>query len=181
MTEPGRLPLIGDDTDDPRLQTLFDRARTSQHGRIPNLYRTLGHSPEMLDAWITFAWALRADPVTLRSLRELVIVRIATVIGSDYELAAHRPMAIDAGCSEAQVEQIGNWRAHVELYDDDELAALAVADRIATGDAIDPDEWSSLRSRFDERACVEIALTASFYVCVGRLLDALAVPPETNR
>jgi 4-carboxymuconolactone decarboxylase len=181
VTEPVRLPLIGDDTDDPLLQALFDRTRTSPHGRIPNLYRTLGHSPEMLDAWITFAWSLRADPVTPRSLRELVIVRIATIIGSAYELAAHRPMALDAGCGEAQVEQIGNWQARAELYADDELAALAVADRIATGDAIDPDEWSSLRSHFDERACVEIALTASFYVCVGRILDALAVPLETDR
>lgn len=181
MTDPTRLPLIGDDNDDPMLQAIFERARTSTHGRVPNLYRTLGHAPEMLDAWIEFAWTLRTDPTTPRPLRELVILSVATTLGSDYELTHHRPMALDAGCSEAQVEQIGNWQGHAELYTDEQRAALVITDRIATGDSIEPAEWSSLRHHFDAAACVEIALTASFYVCVSRLLDALAVPLETER
>jgi len=168
--------LIGDDTDDPRLQEIFERTVAVGHGHVPNLYRTLGNAPDMLRSWITFAWSLRNDPVTPRALRELVIVRVATVLGSEYELTHHRPMAIEAGCSAEQIDHLGDWRSHTALYDADALAALAVADRIAVGDPIEPAEWADLRDHFEARACVEIALTASFYVCVGRLIDAFDLP-----
>lgn len=177
MISTPRLPLIGDDTDDELVRSMFERTR-AHHGRVPNLYRTLGHSAGMLDAWIGFAWTLRSDATTPRSVRELVIMRVASLLGSDYELVHHRPMAIAAGCSPAKLDALGGWRTRADLYAASERAAVAVAERIAVGAPIEPDEWSALRDHFDEAACVELTLTASFYVCVARMLDALAVPLE---
>lgn len=177
MPESNRLPLIGDGTDEARVRAVFERSLTA-HGRVPNLYRTLGHAPAMLDAWVGFAWTLRSDPETPRSLRELVILRVATALDSEYELTHHRPMALDAGCSAEQVDRIADWRSHGDLYSAAERAAIAVAERIAVGDSLGADEWTALRGHFDEGACVEVVLTASFYVCVGRILDVFEVPLE---
>ena len=42
-----------------------------------NLYRCLAHAPDLLRAWIDFAWALRGHDRTSRRLRELMILRTA--------------------------------------------------------------------------------------------------------
>ena len=47
----GRLPLVDNDSSDPALAKVFDTFRNA--GReVPNLYRTLGNSPAMLNAWV---------------------------------------------------------------------------------------------------------------------------------
>lgn len=38
-----------------------------------NLYRALANAPDVLDAWLRFAWSLRDDCTTPRALRELMI------------------------------------------------------------------------------------------------------------
>src|SRR3954453_1426722 len=58
-----------------------------------NLYRCLAHAPDLLRAWIAFAWALRGNSATSRQLRELMILRTATLHHSPYEWHQHRRMA----------------------------------------------------------------------------------------
>ncbi len=178
MPEIPRLPLVDADSDDPRLRTVFERSRASV-GRLSNLYRTLGHAPELLEAWIAFAWPLRHDCLTPRSIRELVILRIAHLDGVEYEYAQHLPMAIDAGVDDVQIRCLPDWRAAPSgTYSDEACAALAVADRIARAESIDDDEWATMHTAFGDRGALEIVLTASFYVCVGRVLGSLRVSLE---
>lgn len=178
MPRTTRIPLIGDDTDDAKLLELFDRARGGFGGQVPNLYRTLGHAPELLEGWVSFAWSLRHDAAAPRALRELVILRVADELGCGYERTHHEPMALAAGCSDEQLAGLEGWRSAPELFSEPERAALAVAERIARGEPLTDDEWKALRTHLDARGCVEVVLTASFYVCVARVLDGLGVPLE---
>ena len=50
-----------------------------------NLYRALANAPDLLEAWLDFAWSLRDDCMTPRLLRKLMILRTASVMRSDYE------------------------------------------------------------------------------------------------
>src|SRR5215210_5510351 len=61
-----------------------------------NLYRALAHAPRLLEAWIDFAWALRGQCDTPRSLRDLLILRTAQRMLSQYEWHQHRRMAAEA-------------------------------------------------------------------------------------
>lgn len=176
-TATGRLSLIGDDTDDARLVDVFQRAQ-SGFGHVPNLYRTLGHSPELLEAWLSFAWPLRNAADTPRSTRELVILRMAQLDNSTYEWAQHRPMAIAAGVDEAQIASLEAWQTNRHMYSESELAALAIADAVNAGGDVPDADWDRLRGLFDEKECLEIVLTASFYACVSRVLKSLRVPLE---
>ena len=45
------------------------------NGEFLNLYRVLGHHAKLLSAWIEFAYTLRRDCTTTRTLRELMILR----------------------------------------------------------------------------------------------------------
>lgn len=176
MVDAPRISLVTDELAGPPAQAVFERAR-SGFGFVPNLYRALAHAPELLEAWIAFAWPLRRDAVTPRALRELVIIRVAHLLGNEYEANAHRPMARQAGCSEESVDHLAEWRnAPSGTYDAGTRAALAVADRIACGQPVSAAEWRAFAAAFDQRAQVEVVLTAAFYVMVGRVIDTFAVP-----
>ncbi|HEU0102691.1 MAG TPA: carboxymuconolactone decarboxylase family protein, partial [Mycobacteriales bacterium] len=84
--------------------------------RQVNLYRSLAHTPELLDAWIDWAWALRAKCTTSRALRELMILRTAVVMRSEYEWHQHVAMAADAGVPPDKVAAIAAWQSS-QLYD----------------------------------------------------------------
>jgi alkylhydroperoxidase family enzyme len=143
-----------------------------------NLYRALAHAPQLLKAWIDFAWALRERCDTPRSLRELVILRTAQRMLSQYEWHQHRRMAAEAGVDEHQVAELAMWRTS-PAFTDAERAALALTDALVDGHV--PDQVNTaLAEHFDPQARVELTLTAAFYCAVPRLLDALRVPVETT-
>lgn len=141
-----------------------------------NLYRALAHAPGLLRAWIDFAWALREECETSRPLRELMILRTAQRALSQYEWTQHRLMAAEASVDEHQVAELPMWRTS-PAFTDAERAALALTDALVDGYV--PDQVNAaLSEHFDEKARVELTLTAAFYCAVPRLLDALRVPVE---
>src|SRR5262245_34338290 len=66
-------------------------------GDLSNLYRIIGHNPTLLAGWIEFAYSLRRDCATPRTLRELMILRGAQICNSAYEWHQHKRMAHKAG------------------------------------------------------------------------------------
>lgn len=175
---PPRLPLVSVTPDDPQLAATFADVQAAID-RIPNLYRVLGHAPALLDAWLAFAWPLRHEATTDRRLRELIIMRTAQLDGADYEWRQHWVMATEAGVSEAQLRALADWPAAPD-FDDVERAALRMTDELAVSAAVSDETWGELSSHFDEAACVELVLTASFYACVSRVLGGLQVPLEAG-
>ena len=143
-----------------------------------NLYRALAHAPRLLEAWIDFAWALREQCDTPRRLRELVILRTAQLMLSQYEWNQHRLMAAEAGVDEHQVAELSMWRTS-PAFNDAERAAFALTDALADGHV--PEEVNAtIDEHFGPQARVELTLTAAFYCAVPRLLDALRVPVEES-
>lgn len=177
-SSPSRLPPIDLDTDEPALAAIFANVSAAT-GRVPNLYRTLAHAPELLEAWIAFAWPLRQAAVSDRALRELVILRTAQLTSSDYEWRQHWRMALEVGVSEAKIAGLGQWPDN-DTFTDAERAALRMTDELGATAGLSDSSWATLRSHFDERECLELVLTASFYSCVSRVLGGLAVPFEDD-
>lgn len=172
-----RLPPIPDDDADPAVQRVY--ARFAQEGRAPiALYRALANAPALLEAHSELAVALRHQAHTPRGLRELVILRVATLTGSRYEWAHHVPMARAAGVSDAQMEEIRDWRASSE-FDPRERAVLAATDEIH-GCALTGEAFAGLREHFDDEQIAELIVLAAYYEAVARMIDGfgLAVEPE---
>ncbi len=145
-------------------------------GTPPNLYKALANHPALVAVWTEFSKVLRYDTRTPRALRELVILRGAQLMRSEYEWAQHLPMARKAGVREAQIAALGQWRASPE-FDAREKAALALGEAVTAGRVSD-EVHAEARRHFDEHDYVEIALVAAFYAMVGRMLDAMGVPLE---
>src|SRR5712692_3013977 len=84
-------------------------------GTPPNLYRALGNQPKLVAAWAEFSRTLRYDTRTPRALRELVILRGAQLMRSEYEWAQHLAMARKSGVRESQIENLSSWTSSSEF------------------------------------------------------------------
>jgi 4-carboxymuconolactone decarboxylase len=146
--------------------------------RQVNLYRSLAHAPELLDAWINWAWALRERCSTPRALREIMILRTAVVMRSEYEWRQHVAMAGAAGVPDDKVRAVAAWQTS-DVFDPAERAALMLTDAMLTGNVLDA-VHDELARHFSESERVELILTAGFYAMVPRVLDACRVPVEDD-
>ncbi|HKU45503.1 MAG TPA: carboxymuconolactone decarboxylase family protein [Burkholderiales bacterium] len=147
-------------------------------GTPPNLYKALANHPALVASWTEFSKTLRHDTRTPRALRELVILRGAQLMRSEYEWAQHLPMARKAGVSEAQIKDLPNWRIS-SRFTERERAAIALAEAVTQGSVSD-DVYKQARKHFDDHDYVELALVAAFYAMVGRMLDAMGVPLDAD-
>jgi len=152
-------------------------ARVAAGGVRPlNLYRVLANAPTLLEAWIGFAYTLRAKCRTPRVLRELIILRTALLQQSEYEWEQHRRMAREAGVPEGQVAELGMWHSS-RAFDAKERAALALTDAIVAG-TVDDATHAELARHFDREESLELTITAAFYCMVPRILSAVGVTSE---
>ena len=145
-------------------------------GTPPNLYKALANHPDLLGAWSEFSRVLRHESRTPRELRELVILRGAQLMRSEYEWAQHLRMARKAGVREAQIAQLADWKSSKE-FDAREKAALGLAEGVTQGRVSDA-VYEEAKRHFDDQDYVELSLTAAFYAMVGRMLDAMGVHLE---
>jgi 4-carboxymuconolactone decarboxylase len=145
-------------------------------GSPPNLYRALANHPHLVAAWTEFSKTLRHDTRTPRTLRELVILRGAQLMRSEYEWAQHLAMARKAGVREEQIQNLAKW-ADSQHFTAVEKAALALGEAVTRGHVTDA-VYAEAKRHFDDHDYVEIALVAAFYAMVGRMLDAMGVELE---
>jgi alkylhydroperoxidase family enzyme len=145
-------------------------------GSPPNLYRALGNHPALAAAWTEFARAIRYESRNPRELRELMILRGAQLMRSEYEWAQHLKLARKAGVREAQIAALADWRKSAE-FTPREKAALLLAEAVTQANVTD-EVYAEVARHFDHRDFVELVLTAAFYAMVGRVLDALRIQLE---
>ena len=147
-------------------------------GEPPNLYKGLGNHAKLVAAWTEFSKTLRHDTRTPRELRELMILRGAQLMNSEYEWAQHLRMARAAGVPERQIAALPDWRRSNE-FSAKEKAALRIAEAVTKGHVSDEDYAEAMR-HFDHHDYVELALVAAFYAMVGRMLDAMGIELEPD-
>jgi 4-carboxymuconolactone decarboxylase len=168
---PSRVPLA-------EFEPALKKRLEELWGTPPNLYRCLGNHPKLVAAWTEFSKMLRYDTRTPRALRELVILRGAQLMRSEYEWAQHVVMARKAGVRESQIRQLSNWSNSPE-FDSREKAAIALGEAVTQGSVPD-DVYREAHRHFDEHDYVELAAVAAFYAMVGRMLDAMGVQLEDD-
>jgi alkylhydroperoxidase family enzyme len=170
-----RLPPIGDDEADDITAQVF--AGFAEEGRTPiALYRVLANSPRMLRSYSTLARSLRYEAEVPRELRELLILRTAQLVGSEYEWAHHRSMGAKLGIADEKVAALGDWRAS-RLFDPRERAVLALAEQVHDL-AVTDEAVAQVEALFGRGETVELLLVAAFYQSVARLIQGLGLEVE---
>ena len=174
-----RIPYVPADLAEPR--EIVDAVRARRGGSLLNLDRMLLHSPALAQGWNAYLGAVRNRLTLSPKLRELAMCIVAVVNGAEYEFIHHAPVFIEAGGTQAQVDAMRDpdgAAADTTLFDDTELAALAVAIAMTRSVRVDDATFDALKAKLAEREVVEYVATVATYNMVSRFLVALGVEPE---
>lgn len=171
--EPGARPALAG------LEARIAAAR----GRVSPLYQVLLNSPAVTEGWEAMLTAIRQKTALAPRLRELIILRVATLNGAPYEFEAHVPHARQAGMPDALIERLRAGPALAELAGQagpeglapGEAEALALTDAMTRGIEVPDAVFAPLRALHDDQALVELTATVAAYNMVSRFLVALRV------
>jgi alkylhydroperoxidase family enzyme len=157
-----------------------DRVRRQRRGTLLKLYKALLHSPPLAESWFGHMNAARWGSTLPGRLRELVIIRIASIHDVTYVLRQHVPALAEAdGVSLAECEALGDWRQSVS-FNEAERAALAYCDSMTTAVNVDDDVFEALPPHYSERQIVELTVLIATYNMHVRVIQALEISPETR-
>ena len=85
-----RVPLI-QEQDHPELAELIEKFRAGRRGKLINIYRMLLNSPPLAESWFNHSNTVRWKTTLDGRLREIVIIRMGHLTGSQYVLRQHVP------------------------------------------------------------------------------------------
>ena len=172
-----RLPPLPQPLD-PIMQEM-QKQRRAMGAELINLQLTNGHAPKFSRASAGMAFTIRFDAVTPRRLLELVILRTAEIVGSDYEINQHRPLMKLCGYSDAQIAAVPSWRGS-PLFDDKQRALLGYVEQVAHGGDVDDATFLALSQHFSPQEIVEITMTVGSYYSTGLFTKALRIEVEQD-
>lgn len=172
-----RVKLLEKNEVDPIAAEVFQKQEDSS-GRVINLFKALAHSPKIVRDWGRLGTTLLRKGDLSDDLRELAIVRVGELAQAPYELAAHRAMGLNSGLTQAQIDDIADWKAS-NNFNEIERAVLQYTDEVAVDIRASDDTYAQLEQHFSSREIVELTVTIGYYGMVARTLESLQVDMES--
>jgi AhpD family alkylhydroperoxidase len=144
-----------------------------------HLFTTLGQHRRMF--WLFLPYTLGLLRGRLPSVdTELVILRVAHLRSSEYELQHHRRIARRRGLDAELQETIFTWPDAPEGLrvglTPRRQALLTATDDLVTNRSISDDVWQQLSGHLDRRQLIEFCLLVGQYDALAATLSALDIP-----
>ena len=184
MTE--RLPRLTPSDLDAARRALFDTivasrraggtALTGPDGSLAGPFNALLYRPELGDAVQRVGAALRFSGGLPDRLRELAILTVAAAWGSRFEASAHEPVALAAG---ATAEQLDDVRCGHEPngLDDAERAGLSLVRALLRDRRVDAPTHAAAVAALGHAGTVELVVLVGYYQLLAGVLEAFGGDP----
>ena len=152
----------------------FTHEQREQFDRVPiNLTRMLLHCPvPMVQSLLDFALSFRTGNLEPK-IRELVILRMATLRGSSYELKHHLPAAKMAGLSEQEISAITS--AQPSGLDQKLSVMIQVVDDCSKLGKVSDSTFEKASKIFSAPEIAEATLLAGLYEMLACFLKTMGV------
>ena len=143
-----------------------------------NIFRTLFHRPRTARAISDLLLSLLFDSEIGHRRRELIIMRIGWVTGSEYEWTQHWPLAQQMfGCTAEELLAVRDWH-RADCFDAVDRAVLAATDELLdTGDLCD-ETWRTCFEGLGRDAAIDMVAAIATWLLVSKLARGLRVPLE---
>jgi alkylhydroperoxidase family enzyme len=146
-----------------------------------NVFRLLLHRPKAARALADLLFELLAGRALDHRLRELVILRVGWVTGSDYEWSQHSEIAQQffAFTSEDLVA-VRDWEAARQFTEPERVALAAVDETLAAG-AISQETVSRCVDRIGDQATIELVLTIGTWRTISEVTRSFRIMLEEGK
>lgn len=146
----------------------------------PAVFLTLGRHRRLFWGWLHFAGRLMPGGRLPRRQTELVILRVATLSGNDYELTQHLRLGRRAGLSADELSRVQDLTTLDGWTGRDRLLLLATDELHRDRDLSDA-TWAQVRSELDEATAIELVMLVGHYQMLATTLTTLRVRPDRAR
>ena len=143
-----------------------------------NIFRVLFHRPRTAKALADLLLSLLFDSAIGHRRRELIIMRIGWVTGSEYEWTQHWPLAQEMfGCTPEELLALRGWQS-ADCFDAVDRAVLTATDELlATGDLRD-ETWRACIEGLGRDAAIDMVAAIGTWLLVSKIARGLRVPLE---
>jgi 4-carboxymuconolactone decarboxylase len=148
-----------------------------------HLFATLGQHKRLFLAMMPYSGALLRGRLP-RADTELVILRVAYLRDSEYELQHHRVMGRRRGLDDQTQELIFAWPntpGESGALTDRQQALLGATDEFILKRSISDDVWRQLSQHLDRRQLIEFCMLAGQYDGLAATMSALEIPLDHPR
>jgi alkylhydroperoxidase family enzyme len=142
-----------------------------------NLLATLVRHPKLTRAFLRFNSHLLYSSTLSARLRELAVLRVAHVHGSEYEWNHHVRMGKEAGLTDEVIDGIQRGEASDGL----DQAVLRAVDELQDKSVISDATWASLSEHLDERQRMDLVFTIGCYGALAMAINTFGVEPDQER
>jgi 4-carboxymuconolactone decarboxylase len=138
-----------------------------------NVFRLIANAPKVFGGWTDMVDELFASPTFDARMRELVILRVAHLQSSPYEIGQHVPLARAAGLTDRQIDAIRDAGDLDEAgFSATERAALDVVTELCSTHRLSDDSFAAAHGIFGDEAFTELLMIVSCYYGLALVLNA---------
>jgi len=171
-----RVKLVEKEQADPIIREIF---QVLEDLKIPlsNIFKVMGNCPRIGRTFIELGNSLMNPEFIDPKLRELVILRVGSLLQSDYEFTHHARIGIKAGLTREQVKDLAVWKSS-DNFSDMERAVLQYTDEVTADIKVSDSTFAELRRHFEDPGIVKLTAIAGYYGMVVRMLEPLQIELE---
>ncbi len=163
-----------------KFEPFFQIAEQMMGGFVPNSLFTMGHRPEILEAFMLLAGAVNGPGTVDSGLKQLVAYVASNAAGCRYCQAHTSAHASHAGVDVEKVEHAFEFETH-PIFSDAERAALRLArDSALLPNLVEAEHFEELRKHFEEPQIVELVAVCALFGFLNRWNDTMSTELESR-
>ena len=174
-----RIPLIEPEDADESLSPGYEASRQAL-GFVANIYKALGHRPEIVNAFVPFVAAVvgrtaRLDP----NIRDLAVLKASKLNGCPYCIGHRTKLGKSFGLTQEEIDALDGDYLTCELYDEQTKTAIAFAEALTRGPKdVSDDLFARLERHFSTEEIVDLTMAVALFNLLNRIAEGLKVELE---
>lgn len=162
------MPLADADEQPEHLRELLARPDTL------DVLRLIANAPNIFDAWSQMAGQLFKTETFTPRMREVIILRVAHLQNSPYELAQHVIFARKAGLTEHEIEALlGKGGMDAAGFESGERLVIDTVTELCTTRRLSDDSFAQAHHLLGDEALTEMLMIVSCYYGLALVLNAV--------
>ena len=153
--------------------------RRDDRPKALNALGTVARHPQLARAFHTFNGHVLFGSTLSPRQRELLVLRVAAVRGSDYEWAQHAFLARDAGLGDDDIARIAVG-PEASGWSSLHRAMVRAVDELVSDALISDSTWSALAGELDEQQLMDLVFTVGAYEVLAMAFRSFGVELDAD-